>query len=271
MGSHECPSCGSKFDTRRGLGVHHAQAHGSRLPNHTCEQCGERFHSEYQKKYCSEECLRAAVSFAGSDNPNYRGGKETTECVLCGRKFEFYPSEKKGLFCPDCVQNADWRTLPDIVGESNPNWIGGKRELECAVCGTTVRRYPSDATGEVCVCSEDCRRKWLSDSFTGEGHPNWKGGDNGAYGKGCNAVRRAALERDDHECVVCGKTKEDVGRNPDVHHIVPVRWFVESEDHERADAHRLENVVTLCVRCHRKADFGKISADRLRGLIESEC
>jgi len=108
----------------------------------------------------------------------------------------------------------------------------------------------------------------LSEAFTGEGHPNWKGGGNEAYGSGWNELRENALERDDHECVVCGKTRDEIGRNPDVHHIVPVRRFAESEDREKEDAHTLENVISLCIECHRKADFGKISAGALRRLIQ---
>jgi hypothetical protein len=136
-------------------------------------------------------------------------------------------------------------------------------EFDCAVCRTTIERYPSNVTGEVTVCDRDCLSDWLSEEFTGDGHPNWKGGDTGNYGPGWNRVRREALERDGHECVVCGATKADIGRNPDVHHIIPVRVFAESEEYEKTDAHRLDNVISLCLPCHRKADFGQVSKDRL--------
>ena len=43
--------------------------------------------------------------------------------------------------------------------------------------------------------------------------------------------------------------------------------FVETDDHSREDAHFLDNVVSLCVRCHRKADFGNISREELRSLV----
>jgi ribosomal protein L37AE/L43A len=153
-----------------------------------------------------------------------------------------------------------------MEGEDHPRWSGGKAAYDCAACGETVERYPS-RTGEVTTCDEGCRAEWLSEAFTGEGHPNWEGGDVGPYGPGWSRVRREALERDDHECQHCGKTREEIGRNPDVHHIVPVRAFAAAGGRERADAHRLDNVVSLCVDCHRKADFGEISKERLRSYV----
>jgi 5-methylcytosine-specific restriction endonuclease McrA len=70
-------------------------------------------------------------------------------------------------------------------------------------------------------------------------------------------VRRRALERDDHACVI-------FGRNPDVHHIVPVRRFVDSPVLTERDAHTLDNVVCLCSACHRKVEFGEHSPSELR-------
>jgi len=263
MAENVCPTYKREFDSRRGLGVHHSTVHGERLPNRECTECGAKFYSEYEKKYCSKGCRDDAVSYEGENNPNYRGGKERTKCKLCSESFEYYPSEKEGLYCPDCVETESWQSQPPLGGSNNPRWKGGKLELECAACKATVERYPSDVTGEVAVCGRDCLSDWLSEEFTGEGHPNWEGGDIGNYGPGWNRVRREALQRDGHECVVCGTAKADLGRNPDVHHVVPVRVFDASEGMSVEDAHRLDNVVTLCPPCHRKADFGTLSRERL--------
>lgn len=270
MAEHPCPSCSSTFDSRRGVGVHHSTVHDEKLPNRNCHACGERFYSEYEKKYCSSECRNSAVSFAGSNNPNYSGGKAETECEICGSSFEYYPSDKEGLYCPTCVETEHWQTMPDIDGAANPRWTGGQFELSCNVCDKTVNRYPSEVTGEVTLCSDDCQQSWLSESFSGDGHPNWKGGGNGTYGKGWNETRRRALKRDEYECAVCSKSKAEIGRNPDVHHIVPVRVFAESDEYEIADAHYLENVISLCIGCHRKADFGHISKRKLTTLVAGD-
>lgn len=267
MPTFSCPKCDDVFDTRRGLGVHHTRTHGERLANRECDFCCEAFHSSYEKKYCSEQCRTEAVSYAGKNNPNYRGKKTQGECELCGDRFEYYQSEKEGLYCGDCIETEQWRSIPQIEGSAHHRWNGGKQQFSCTMCEAVVNRYPSAVTSDVVVCSEECRQDWLSRSFSGDGHPNWKGGGNGAYGVGWNAIRRKALERDDYRCCICGKPKHEIGRNPDVHHIIPVRSFIESDRHEKVDAHSLDNVISLCEACHRKADFGKLAPRRLRFLI----
>jgi 5-methylcytosine-specific restriction endonuclease McrA len=246
------------------LGVHHRLGHDERLPNRTCDRCGNSFYSDYAKKYCSDRCLDLAVSYEGADNPNYKGGKETTACEICEGEFDYYPSEKPGMYCPTCVENEPWRHERDISAERNPRWNGGKVTFSCGICETEVERYPSQVYGEVSFCGRDCFEKWLSETFTGEGHPNWRGGGNEAYGTGWNQVRERALERDGHACVVCGADADELGRNPDVHHLVPVRAFVESPVFTVRDAHTLDNVVALCISCHRRAEFGHLSRTELR-------
>jgi DNA-directed RNA polymerase subunit RPC12/RpoP len=268
--TYSCPTCGEPFDTRRGLGVHHSPSHDERLPNRTCDQCGESFYCDYARTYCSEECLECGQSFEGSSNPNYQGKKQTTTCDPCGSEFEYYPSEKEGIYCPECVGNADWQDPPSLEGEDNPHWSGGTEETACTVCGAKVERHPSELDGDATLCSEACRREWLSEVFCGDGHPNWDGGGLGDYGTGWNRVRREALKRDGHECAVCGATKEDLGRNPDVHHIVPVRSFVESELLDAEDARYLKNVIALCASYHRKAEFDTLSAEFLRSQIDDD-
>lgn len=275
MNHYECPSCDRVFDTSRGRSVHHSSVHDARLPNRTCAQCGDRFHSSYQKKYCSENCLSAAQPYAGTNNPNYQNKAVETDCELCGHEFTYYPSNKAGKFCADCVQTRDWRTPPthvteDLDGERHPNWAGGKTVIECVVCGETVERYPSNINGEVTLCSRDCQHEWLSAEFEGEGHPNWQGGPSTDYGSGWNRVRAQALERDGYECRLCGKGADAIGRNPDVHHIVPVRWFREREGVAESAAHSLDNVVSLCVTCHRRADHGKVADDVLYSVAGIE-
>jgi HNH endonuclease len=61
--------------------------------------------------------------------------------------------------------------------------------------------------------------------------------------------RDKTLRRDSYTCQRCEKTKEELGRYPDVHHIVPAFNFPDP-----TKAHALTNLLCLCKRCHRAAD-----------------
>ena len=88
---------------------------------------------------------------------------------------------------------------------------------------------------------------WLSDP--NEYGPNWP------------AQRDAARARDGCRCQGCG-APETAGRQHDVHHKIPFRAFT-ADPNLRGGlaasfawqaANRLENLVTLCTACHRRAE-----------------
>jgi hypothetical protein len=136
----QCPECDRQFDTERGMRIHYGHKHDD--PAHSeCPECGETFRSR-ERKYCSEECRSSAVSYEGENNPHYQGGKDRTECDICGAEFEYYPSEKPGLYCSECVEHENWRHEPDNTGENSHLWSGGKQEFNCDHCEDTVERYP---------------------------------------------------------------------------------------------------------------------------------
>jgi len=63
------------------------------------------------------------------------------------------------------------------------------------------------------------------------------------YGKGWRPVRAKALARDKRTCQACGAQRSRM----DVHHVVP---FAVNPVHE------LDNLVTLCQRCHNRVHRG---------------
>ena len=72
--------------------------------------------------------------------------------------------------------------------------------------------------------------------------------------------RNAARTRDGFRCRNCG-APEKSDRQHDVHHIRPLRLFLEEAARAGADprtvypqAHRLDNLMTLCPTCHRRAE-----------------
>ncbi len=81
------------------------------------------------------------------------------------------------------------------------------------------------------------------------------------YGPNWPRQRDAARARDGYRCQSCGAA-ETAGRQHDVHHRVPFRAFVADParraglpaDHAWEAANALENLVTLCPACHRRAE-----------------
>jgi 5-methylcytosine-specific restriction endonuclease McrA len=80
----------------------------------------------------------------------------------------------------------------------------------------------------------------------GEKSPTWKGGHADYYGPNWEAQRAVCIERDGGVCQRCGLTREETGRNPDVHHKQKFRSF--NGDYEKAND--LTNLICLCTGCH---------------------
>ncbi|MFC4823991.1 HNH endonuclease [Halorussus aquaticus] len=223
--------------------IHHSHQHDAPLPNRTCNGCGTEFYDAKSRlKYCGD-----CNPNTGENNGNWKGAKDVGACQLCESEFTYYPSEKKGTYCPECVESADG-LLPQNSTTKN------RVSVSCLYCETTLEVYPSRAETRKrgVFCDSDCYGAWLSENIVGENHHQWEGGDFD-YGQKWWRVRREALERDDYTCQHCGISKDEIGRNPDVHHVERVRDFERTEK-----AHTLENVITLCRSCHRNVEAGNV-------------
>lgn len=71
--------------------------------------------------------------------------------------------------------------------------------------------------------------------------------DPNEYGPNWNAIRDLVRARDQYTCQVCGA--QENGRPHDVHHKIPFRTFTSSKE-----ANRVDNLITLCRNCHRRAE-----------------
>ncbi|MBI2952627.1 HNH endonuclease [bacterium] len=135
----------------------------------------------------------------------------------------------------------------------------GAGRATCLHCG---RSFPAPTWYvreglRVVFCGEACRRAWEEGQEEGvlrlDGRPDHRGGD-------WEVRARQARERDGFACRGCGVTEERLGRQLDVHHIVPFRLFPPG-----ADANRLDNLVSLCPVCHARAEAEGIDALPLFG------
>ncbi len=79
------------------------------------------------------------------------------------------------------------------------------------------------------------------------------------YGKMWDEIRSRVRRRDSFTCQMCGAVETD--RPHHVHHKIPFRNFQNPEE-----AHRLENLVTLCPSCHRRAETVVKMRSGLSGL-----
>ncbi|MCA2002675.1 MAG: DEAD/DEAH box helicase, partial [Chloroflexi bacterium] len=105
---------------------------------------------------------------------------------------------------------------------------------------------------------------------------NWSNDPN-QYGPGWEQIRDRARERDGYRCQVCGAP--ETTRRHDVHHKIPFRLFLSKAASSEAaaqnpealrsaieKANRLDNLATLCNRCHRKAEQNVRIRSGLAGL-----
>jgi len=87
----------------------------------------------------------------------------------------------------------------------------------------------------------------------GKGNPNYTGGHINDYGLNWGSQKRKAKKRDNHQCQVCGYVSGG-DRVLDVHHIKKAKLF----DGDFESANHLNNLITLCRKCHALVEKGKI-------------
>lgn len=190
---------------------------------------------------------------------------ETSDCLSCDTEFEYYPSEKEGKYCSNCVDDIpwDWRfeitdTHLQKLHQARDSSIE-RVDVKCDNCMEKISVKQSRYNRrENIFCNMHCMSEYRKENWQGEDHPLWKGGEIESYGHGWIKIRREARERDDYECKVCSKSSDEIGYGPEVHHIKPVREFESVEG-----AHTINNVISLCPSCHSNAEHGNISRPKL--------
>jgi len=188
--------------------------------------------------YCSQACHYEHKSqlYEGDGNPV--STLKTVECTACGEDIQKAKWDRERYnkhYCSDC-------------------WGNVTVEVECEWCGETKDVWPSweeDAR----FCDNDCRAEWMKHEMVGENHPRWRGGyADPNYGPNWRRQRRRALKRDQHRCQDCGITEathiERFAENLSVHHKTRLLDFQADGEIDYKAANKLENLVSLCRRCH---------------------
>lgn len=180
---------------------------------------------------------KAKPYFAGSKNPNWKGGKITKQCTFCNAAFEVIPSRAHARYCSlVCCNKSPERRA--IIRKRRAPLVS----QQCPICNTTFE-ITSGLIGRKKFCSHECQFKWRRVKFSGEGNPSWKGGTSqGDYPYDWPRISKRIMERDGHQCwnPACLKTDERLV----VHHIDFDKMNVSDE-----------NLVTVCGSCNSRANY----------------
>jgi 5-methylcytosine-specific restriction endonuclease McrA len=222
-----------------------------------CDFCNTEFETSPHKKKKNKNIFCSANCFQEWKRINTPNGKDSqyynrieTKCDYCGNVLHRTPwkiENRNNQFCnKEC--NNNWLRLNARRGSENPQY--STIEKPCSYCGKALKRQPWQANGyEHTFCNKTCHGKWQSENLIGENNPLWQGGHTEYRGSNWHIQRHLARERDNNTCQHCGVTRDQIGRELDVHHIIPFRHF---DDYRIANA--LPNLITLCGSCHMKAE-----------------
>lgn len=180
------------------------------------------------------------------------------DCDYCGGPTEKTERQLERFENAYCSEDCQYAALAEETGPDARAWDGGMVRISCHVCGVDFPVKPSKVDARRC-CSPTCDSKWREERYSGESHPRWTDDPiETHYGPSYPSQRQKALERDNYECRVCGRTNaenKELFNNSglNAHHIIKFRLF---DSHEEANV--LENLVMLCSQCHQFVEHGKI-------------
>lgn len=183
------------------------------------------------------------------------------ECATCEKQLYRMPWEierNTNHFCNRKCR-AKWFS-ENASGDHSWHWKGGVPLDPCIVCGKEVPKARAHIGIHRTIC-KDCDKEWRQERMSGEGNPQWQGGNIDYYGPNWRAQRRATRRRDNHTCQHCKLITSKGQRLHDVHHVVPFRSFgyIPGQNDNYKKANDLSNLITLCADCHKKAEWGKIA------------
>lgn len=217
-----------------------------------CPTCSEEF--------SSERSMRIHHSMSHGESL----AKSVANCVSCGDEFEYYPSSKQGKYCGICVEKETWGGSGISEWNKENKREVNKIQIFCNNCNQSILRHKSRINTNKNFCSTECQKEWRSENMVGENHPQYEG-YNSNYSGSWWSSRREARERYNHQCFLCKKSKNELGQEPDIHHIIPVKEF----DEERK-AHYQENLVALCRKCHRNIEEDNINLPKDLSICEKK-
>lgn len=191
----------------------------------------------------------------GLPNRSYRKlTSKLIKCDICSKEFRRPKCwVSKNYYCSRvCAAKGQSR----YSDKNHPRYK--KKEYPCPVCGDITLIPESQARNGRKFCGKDCFNAWkIENPPPKEKHWNYQGGtyEYKQYGPSWWGQRKKALIRDNYTCQKCGKNKEQLGKNPDVHHRIPARLF---QICEHKVFNKLENLACYCNVCHRDIEIKQL-------------
>ena len=183
-------------------------------------KCGSPFlwySSRPNQVYCSTKCRMSAI-----EDGKKRGYTEERKCLFCGKTYT-WSSQKPGTkYCSsDCQKKANEKNIQKYKQKK-------KKKLEDTI------------DIQVSIIVTDLINKSRSPGKSVNGIEL----DYRLLGDISEKTREIVLDRDNHQCRVCG------AKNPlHIHHIIKRRY---------GGDHSAENLITLCASCHRTIETGNL-------------
>lgn len=222
----ECPTCGERFKSERGMKYHHSVVHGESIQGWDliCEVCGEEFHTNQNpedRKTCSRECSTELQ-------------RKYTTCKNCGEDFTGQSNMSAGDFCSrECHSEYNQTTVT------------------CEWCG--LEETVPQSRSEYKFCSMGCKGAAQSERQQGRDNPYWRGGRDfytrvraNLSDESWRSIAAQARQKHGFECYKCGKSQEEHPKKLEVHHIIPVM---------DGGTNGLWNLIPLCSTCHKTVEW----------------
>lgn len=228
-----------------------------------CPICGTMFTVKFCRrrvKYCSKECSIKASSLAR------KGQKRTDELKQKISESQKVIWEKRrngemALRNSEIWHTEEWKKAQSERlkqlhrdGKIVCPWKKVSQKDEELIIEYYLDFYSSNKIAEMLEVSKGVILRCLHKNqiptrpVKGEFHPSWKGGkyssSNKNYGNNWHRVKQEVLERDNHECQLCGSKAR-----LEVHHIIPIRLF--SAEEKETKGNDKNNLIVLCLACHR--------------------
>ena len=175
--------------------------------------------------------------------------------------------------------DADYYTMPQsrssislVKEQDSKEVIGASKHFGDLAVSTQVVGYQKrewsgnriPGTGQVDLPPIEIRTSgyWIAIKDETVDHLRSQGlwsNDQNNYGPNWKSQKERTRERDEFTCQICGAVEHE--RAHDVHHKIPFRNFANYQQ-----ANLLENLITLCPSCHRRAESAVRMRSGLSGL-----